>query len=152
LRVVGAWYLSMGPVQTVIIACKTIVNEMLPFLSPDTTYQSVEPGLHLQPEKLRSALQAMIDDITAHTATIVLGYGLCSMGVIGLQAACSTLVVPRQDDCIAIFLGSRRAYKMELNQEPGTYFLNQKGGEKMKPMRGSTKGPSRDCKWRLACP
>lgn len=115
----------MGPVQTTIIACKTIVNEMLPFLSPDTTYQSVEPGLHLQPEKLRSALQAMIDDITAHTATIILGYGLCSMGVIGLQAACSTLVVPRRDDCIAIFLGSRKAYKKELNQEPGTYFLSK---------------------------
>ena len=114
MKKVGDCYLSMGSLKTRIIACKTIVNEMLPFLSPDTTYQSVEPGLHLQPEKLQSALQAMVIDVTAHTATIILGYGLCSLGVIGLQAACSTLVVPRRDDCIAIFLGSQRPCKKEL--------------------------------------
>ena len=67
----------------------------------------------------------MIDEITAHTETIILGHGLCSMGVIGLKATHSTLVIPRQDDCIAIFLGSRRAYKQALNQEPGTYFLSK---------------------------
>jgi hypothetical protein len=85
----------------------------------------LESGLHLHSDRLRGALQAMIDDITADTETIILGYGLCSMGVIGLKATHSTLVIPRQDDCIAIFLGSRRVYKEALNQEPGTYFLSK---------------------------
>ena len=85
----------------------------------------VESGLHLHPDKLRVALQETIDEITAHTETIILGYGLCSMGVIGLKATHSTLVIPRQDDCIAILLGSRRAYKEQLDQEPGTYFLSR---------------------------
>ena len=85
----------------------------------------LESGLHLHPDKLRCGLQAMIDEITAHTETIILGYGLCSMGVIGIKAAHSTLVIPRQDDCISIFLGSRRAYKEQLDQEPGTYFLSR---------------------------
>jgi hypothetical protein len=67
----------------------------------------------------------MIDEITAHTETIILGYGLCSMGVIGLKATDSTLVIPCLDDCIALFLGSRRAYRKALNQEPGTYFLSK---------------------------
>ena len=85
----------------------------------------LESGLHLHPDKLRCGLQAKIDEITAHTETIILGYGMCSMGVMGLNAAHSTLVIPRQDDCISIFLGSRRDYKKELEKEPGTYFLSK---------------------------
>ena len=37
-------------------------------------------GLHLHPVKLPGTLQAMIDGITAYTETIILGYGLCSVG------------------------------------------------------------------------
>jgi len=102
-----------------------VIGEMQQMLPSDTESIVLESGLHLHPDKLRGALQAMIDDITADTETIILGYGLCSMAVIGLKAAHSTLVIPRQDDCIAIFLGSRRAYKKELSQEPGTYFLSK---------------------------
>jgi hypothetical protein len=108
-----------------IIACKTVLEEMKPLLPPDLAYFTLESGLHLHPDKLREALQALIDEITAETETIILGYGLCSMGVIGLKAAESTLVVPQLDDCVAIFLGSHRAYKKELSQEPGTYFLSK---------------------------
>ena len=52
----------------------------------DIEPRTLESGLHLHPEKLRGNLQAMIDDITAHTETIILGYGLCSGGVVGLEA------------------------------------------------------------------
>jgi len=45
--------------------------------------------------------------------------------VIGLKASDSTLVIPCLDDCIALFLGSRRAYLKALSQEPGTYFLSK---------------------------
>lgn len=115
----------MDLLRTEIIACKTVLNEMRPFLPSDTKCHSVESGLHLRPENLRSALQAIVDDITAETETIILGYGLCSMGVVGLKAAHSTLIIPRRDDCIAIFLGSSKAYRYELNREPGTYFLSK---------------------------
>jgi hypothetical protein len=115
----------MSPSRSKIIACKTVLEEMKPLLPPDLESLSLESGLHLHPDKLRDALQALIDEITADTKIIILGYGLCSMGVIGLKAADSTLVVPQIDDCVAIFLGSRRAYKRELSQEPGTYFLSK---------------------------
>jgi hypothetical protein len=98
---------------------------MKPLLPPDLESLTLEFGLHFHPGKLRDALQALIDEITSDTQTIILGYGLCSMGVIGLKAAGSTLVVPRIDDCVAILLGSRRAYKKELSQEPGSYFLSK---------------------------
>jgi hypothetical protein len=115
----------MGSVQTRIVACKTVLNEMRPFLSSNVICHTVEPGLHMEPAKMRDALQAIIDRITADTETIILGYGLCSMGVIGLQTRHSQLIIPRQEDCIAILLGSRSAYLKELKHEPGTYFLSK---------------------------
>ena len=111
--------------RTTIIACRTVIGEMQQMLPSDMEPHTLESGLHLHPDKLRDALQAMIDEVTADTETIILGYGLCSMGVIGLKATHSTLVIPRIDDCIAIFLGSRMVYKEVLNQEPGTYFLSK---------------------------
>ena len=94
-------------------------------LPSDMEPLTLDSGLHLHPEKLRGELQAVIDEITAHTETIILGFGLCSMGVIGLKASDSRLVIPCLDDCIALFLGSRRAYLKALSQEPGTYFLSR---------------------------
>jgi hypothetical protein len=102
-----------------------VIGEMQQVLPSDMESLVIEAGLHQNPDRLRDALQRTIDEITAHTETIIIGYGLCSMGVIGLKAAHSTLVIPRQDDCIAIFLGSRRLYKEVLNKEPGTYFLSK---------------------------
>jgi hypothetical protein len=107
------------------IACETVLNELLPFLPPGSSYETIEPGLHLQPKKLKAVLQDSIDAITAEADFIILGYGLCSMAVIDLQAAESTLVVPRTDDCIALLLGSQENYKKHLSKEPGTYFLSK---------------------------
>jgi len=111
--------------RTKIIACRTVIEEMRELLPSGMEAFTLESGLHLHPDKLQGALQAMIDEITAHTETIILGYGLCSMGVIGLKATDSTLVIPCLDDCIALFLGSRRAYRKALSEEPGTYFLSK---------------------------
>ena len=108
-----------------IIACRTVIEEMKHLLPSDVEPLTLESGLHSSPDKMRKALQDLLDEITPHTETIILAYGLCSMGVIGLSAARSTLVIPRRDDCIAIFLGSREIYKGELDREPGTYFLSK---------------------------
>ena len=59
---------------------------------------TLESEPHLHPDKLRGALQAMIDDLTADAESIILGHGFYSMGVIGLKATDSALVIPRQDD------------------------------------------------------
>jgi hypothetical protein len=115
----------MDRLRTTIVACKAVINEMRPFLPPGMKCRCVEAGLHLRAENLRSALQAILDDISGDTETIILGYGLCSMGVVGLRATRSALVIPRRDDCIGIFLGSSKAYRNELTQEPGTYFLSK---------------------------
>ena len=108
-----------------IIACATVIEEMLPLLPEGVTYEVLDFGLHLTPEKLRGQLQAAIDGASAEADTIILGYGLCSMAVVGLKANGCTLVVPRVDDCIAIFLGSHQAYLEQFSQEPGTYYLTK---------------------------
>jgi len=116
---------EVGAVHTKVIACATVIEEMRPLLPEGVSYEVLDFGLHLTPDKLRARLQETIDVASAAADTIILGYGLCSMAVVGLKATRCTLVVPRVDDCIAIFLGSRAAYKIQAGQEPGTYYLTK---------------------------
>jgi len=44
---------------------------------------------------------------------------------VGLRATTACLVIPRVDDCIAIFLGSCSAYRQQTKKEPGTYYLTK---------------------------
>ena len=108
-----------------VIACATVIEEMLPFLPPNVKTEVLDFGLHRTPEKLREALQEAIDKNCDDADIILLGYGLCSMGVVGLSAPTCTLVVPRVDDCIAIFLGSNGAYRKQSEKEPGTFYLTK---------------------------
>jgi len=108
-----------------VIACATVIEEMLSHLPPSVDYHILDFGLHVTPEVLRNALQDTIDSLATSTETILLGYGLCSQAVVGLRANNCTLVVPKVDDCIAIFLGSEQAYKAQFHAEPGTYYMTK---------------------------
>ena len=108
-----------------VIACATVIEEIQPFLPDDVSFEVLDFGLHLRPEGLRKVLQEKIDEASSSADVLLLGYGLCSMAVVGLQARGAHLVIPRVDDCIAIFLGSCAAYKKQARQEPGTYYLTK---------------------------
>jgi hypothetical protein len=108
-----------------VIACATVIEEIQPFLPDDVSFEVLDFGLHLRPEGLRKVLQEKIDEASNNADVLLLGYGLCSMAVVGLQARTAHLVIPRVDDCIAIFLGSCVAYKKQAKQEPGTYYLTK---------------------------
>jgi hypothetical protein len=111
--------------RTKIIACATVIEEMYPFMSPDQDYEILDFGLHLRPGSLKEALQDAIDTAAADYDTVILGYGLCSMAVVGLKANNCTIIIPRVDDCIACFLGSQDAYLQQQKNEPGTYYLTK---------------------------
>jgi hypothetical protein len=115
----------MKKTRKLVIACATVIEEMLPLLPPDMEHRILDFGLHTDPDKLRHTLQDTIDASSGEADTIVLGYGLCSRGVVGIRATDCTLVVPRVDDCIAIFLGSCSAYRRQARSEPGTYYLTK---------------------------
>ncbi len=108
-----------------VLACATVMEEMLPLLPADMPRQVLDFGLHINPASLKAALQQAIDASAAEADTVILGYGFCSMAVVGLRANGCTLVVPRVDDCISIFLGSREMYKEQVRGEPGTYYLTK---------------------------
>jgi hypothetical protein len=108
-----------------VIACATVVEELRSFLPPDVPCEVLDFGLHLRPQDLKRALQDKIDEASQSAEVVILGYGLCSMAVVGLKATTATLVVSRSDDCIAIFLGSCAAYKQQSSKEPGTYYLTK---------------------------
>lgn len=107
------------------MACATVIEEMQPHMPQGMQSMVFDFGLHIRPDKLRTTLQAAIDEVSGQFETIILGYGLCSQAVVGITANGCRLVVPRVDDCIAIFMGSKAAYKEQSQKEPGTYYLTK---------------------------
>jgi hypothetical protein len=69
--------------------------------------------------RLREAIEGV--DESPYDA-LLLGYGLCGNGLVGLQARSRPLVVPRAHDCITLFLGSSQRYLDYFNENPGVYF------------------------------
>ncbi len=107
-----------------IIACAAVLEEMMPILPPDISYEMLDFGLHFRPENLKNTLQEAIDRSAKDADILILGYGLCSNGAVGLKAPeTATIVIPKVHDCIAIFLGSHDAYMQRLKEEKGTFFL-----------------------------
>lgn len=115
---------SEAEARTKVIACATVAEELKPMLPPHIQCEALEFGLHLRPAQLRETLQERINAATG-VGTIMLGYGFCSGGVAGLRANHARLVIPRMDDCIGIFLGSRAEYLRQLRMQPGTYYLTK---------------------------
>jgi len=109
--------------MTKVIGCPVVVEELGSFLPVDAVVETLDAGLHIRPESLREALQVAIDASAGQFDTVLLGYGLCSGAVEVLRANGCTLVIPRIDDCIGLFLGSRDEYRRQMRAEPGTYYL-----------------------------
>lgn len=84
-------------------------------------------GLHDNPDKMREDLQQEIDKISLFSyeryQAIVLLYGLCSNGTVGLIARDIPLIIPKAHDCITLFLGSKERYTEEFAKNPGTYYF-----------------------------
>jgi len=108
-----------------LIACAAVIEEMLPFIPPRMSHEVLDFGLHTNPKSLKRALQNTINSSAPDIETILLGFGLCSQAVVGLRSGSRTLIIPRLDDCIAIFLGSTAQYQKQYRSEPGTYYLTK---------------------------
>ena len=112
------------PSRLLVLACAVMERELLPFQNGRVDFRFLDYGLHLTPGNLTKALQREIDHVPEEGYDgIVLGYGLCSNGVVGLHARNQPLVIPRVHDCISLFLGSSDRYQEEATQHPGTYYL-----------------------------
>jgi hypothetical protein len=87
----------------------------------------MEQGLHDEPEKLRSEVQKALDntcDIQGRPYDAsLLGYGLCSNGIVGLSAKIP-IVAPRGHDCITLLLGSKDKYQEYFDSHRGVYWYS----------------------------
>ena len=84
----------------------------------------LEQGLHNTPQLMPSRIQDKISEALINKPEhIILGYGLCSNGILKVGGCERPLVAPRCHDCIALLLGSNQRYKEIFSQNPGTYYL-----------------------------
>jgi hypothetical protein len=110
-----------------LIGCGLLVRELSDAItrSPHLVDAKFLPaGLHDSGAKgMRPQLQREIDavDVSRYDA-IVLGYGLCGMGVADLKAPAIPLVIPRAHDCITLLMGSRSQYAEYFAANPGVYY------------------------------
>jgi Protein of unknown function (DUF1638) len=110
-----------------LLSCEIFFREFCSCVarSPHTIDVEFLPkGLHdIGTEGMHARLQAALDhvDEQAYDA-ILLGYGLCNNGFVGLTARLKPLVVPRAHDCITLFMGSADRYMDYFQNHPGVYF------------------------------
>ncbi len=108
-----------------VIACEVFRDEFLACERPGIEYRFLAQGYHRTPGQMPPIIQEAIDQVPEGADAIVLGYGLCSNGVVGLRASHAPLVIPRIHDCIAMLMGSRKIYEEQAARFPGTYYLTR---------------------------
>ena len=112
--------------RRVVIACRVMEPELIQVLSEEGKEVEIlylDQSLHRTPTKLLGLVQEKIDQVSQTASLIVLGYGLCSNGMVGVTARQQELLIPRCHDCIALFLGSPSRYQDLFRARPGTYYL-----------------------------
>jgi hypothetical protein len=87
----------------------------------------MEQGLHDEPDRLRREVQEALGrthDIQGRPYDAsLLGYGLCSNGVVGLSAELP-VVIARGHDCITLLLGSNQRYQEYFDSHRGVYWYS----------------------------
>ncbi len=112
--------------STAILACRTIAHELESAMrTTGVSYPIVwvKSELHNRPETLRAEIQSKIDEIT-DVDTIILAFGLCGNGLVGIRSETTRLVLPKTEDCIALLLGSQER-RTSLAKEATRYFLTR---------------------------
>ncbi|MCC6197405.1 MAG: DUF1638 domain-containing protein [Burkholderiales bacterium] len=109
---------------TVVISCKVLENLLGKRLPAGVPSVWLDIMLHNSPKKLCAALQEEIDKL-AEPSFVIVGYGLCGNGIVGVKAGRHTLIIPRTHDCVAIFLGSHQRYVQRFFASPNTYYLTK---------------------------
>lgn len=111
--------------RTVILACQTMKDELeLVIRQSGINYPVVylESGLHNDPEDLRAKVQEQVDTIEADI--ILLVFGCCGKGLVGIKSSKARLILPRIDDCITLLLGSTEN-RRRIPNEISTYFITK---------------------------
>ena len=115
--------------RLLVVACEVVAREIYHAAAraaPAVDVKLLTQGLHDRgTERMRAAVQQEIDAADpGRYDTVVLAYGLCSNGTVGITARKTPVVIPRAHDCITLLLGSRGRYATEFERHPGTYYYS----------------------------
>jgi len=130
-----------------LISCEVLYREMCFAIARSPHQVDVEflpKGLHdLGSEPMRRRLQECVDHVDERQfEAVLMGYGLCGNGLVGLCARTLPIVVPRAHDCIALLMGSRERYQAYFDANPGVYFRStgwlERGGNLEQVFRDRT--------------
>lgn len=110
-----------------LVACEILYREVCAVVARSVNQVDIEflpKGLHdIGPAGMRRHIAEVIAAAdSARYEAILLGYCLCSNGIVGLRAGTTRLVVPRGHDCMTLFFGSLSRYLDYFYKNPGTYF------------------------------
>ncbi len=128
------------------IVCEVLAREFYLCASKSKNVVDIlfmDKALHDDPEVLKEELQRKITLASSEGyQAVVLGYGLCSNGTLGLMAGEVPLVIPRAHDCVTLFLGSKERYMGEFFRCPGTYYytpgwIERRGKEMERKLQGT---------------
>lgn len=113
-----------------VVACKALKAE-IDYLSskmdepPEIIF--LEHELHNEPDKLRTTLQATIDELESsrpELKRIAMVYGLCGRAFTGVSPNRLKLIVPRVHDCIPLFMGKSQEKANKYSHEGGILWLS----------------------------
>jgi len=96
--------------KRLLIACETLKDEVE--LAIKNTGQEIETIwmsnlLHDSPDRLRTALQEQIDAVEEDYDQLLLAYGNCGNGLLGLKSDKAQLIIPKFEDCIGLVLSNK---------------------------------------------
>ena len=112
-----------------VIACGVLaqdIRRLAELAGMDVDMQFLKGGLHETPAELRRTLQEYVDAASASGRydRIVVGYGICGRGTVGIESREVPLAIPKVHDCIALVLGSAQAYREQFSKYPGTFYIS----------------------------
>ena len=111
--------------KTVIVACNIFKSQLQHMDLKGVNVEYLDQILHRRPEQLREELQSALNRYEGYSR-VLFGYGRCSNAVLGLKTnSAQELIIPRTEDCISIFLGSKKTYLKEFHDNPGTYYFTR---------------------------
>jgi hypothetical protein len=110
-----------------LIACEILCREFCWAVARSPHRVDVEflpKGLHdIGQVGMNARLVEVLESVDVQLYDAVLmGYALCSNGLVGLKAEEVPLVLPRAHDCITLFLGDKQRYLDYFHSNPGVYF------------------------------
>ena len=110
-----------------LISCEVLFREMCDACAHSPHRVDVEflpKGLHdLGGKPMATKIQEAVDRTPEGVYdSILLGYALCGLGLDGVAARHTRLVLPRAHDCIALLMGDRERYQAYFDANPGTFY------------------------------